>query len=133
MFVTDFGIRQMTSDPDTISANISLGQDALESVDGLAAYMELQAKLIQGKLTGVKLAGPQPTEFQGADEACRLMVRHSREGAPQMIHVQTYVRVGHWVGIITFTTPEAQLKASRGDYEGFVKGLRILSPEHVPL
>jgi hypothetical protein len=43
-----------------------------------------------------------------------------------MLHVQTYVRVGRWVGIITLTTVEAYLKVVRPDYEAFLKGLRIL-------
>ena len=133
MFVTDFGIRQMVPDPAAISANVSLGQDQLQAADGLTAYIESQAKLIQENLADVKIAGPQPAEFHGAEEAKLFMVRHSPEGAPEMLHVQNYVRVGLWVGIITLTTPEAQLKAVRADYEGFVKGLRILSPESVPL
>jgi hypothetical protein len=42
-----------------------------------------------------------------------------------MLHVQTYVRLGKWSGIITLTTLEAQLMALRADYDAFVRGLRI--------
>jgi hypothetical protein len=38
------------------------------------------------------------------------------------------VRLGIWVGIVTLTTLEAQLRAVRPDYEAFMKGLRI-SPQ----
>jgi hypothetical protein len=42
-----------------------------------------------------------------------------------MLHAQTYVRSGLWIGIITLTTLEEQLRAVRPDYDAFVKGLRI--------
>jgi hypothetical protein len=45
-----------------------------------------------------------------------------------MLHAQTYARLGNWVGIVTLTTLEAQLKAVRPDYEAFLKGLHI-SPQ----
>lgn len=130
MFVTDFGIKQMHADPAQVAANISLGSDALPSEDGLLGYIEAQAELIRKHFAAAKIAGPQPGKFEGAEETCLFMVRQSSEEAPDMIHVQSYVRLGRWVGIITLTTPEAQLKAVRADYEGFVKGLRIL-PEQV--
>jgi hypothetical protein len=131
IFVADFGIRQMPpdlrTDPRTVSANVALGQDAIEAPDALAAYIDKQAALIQAHLTDAKTAGPQPMTFPGAEEAYLLFVRHRPAGAPDMLHAQTYVRLGLWVGIITLTTPEAQLKAVRPDYDAFVKGLRILS------
>jgi hypothetical protein len=44
------------------------------------------------------------------------------------------VRLGRWLGIVTLTTLEAQLKAVRADYEAFVKGLRILPvPVNAPV
>jgi hypothetical protein len=126
IFVADFGIRQMLLDARAIAANVSLGQDALGAPDALAEYINKQAKLIESHLTEAKTAGPQAMAFTGAEEAYLLFVRHRPTGAPDMLHAQTYVRVGLWVGIITFTTPEAQLKLVRPDYDAFVKGLRIL-------
>jgi hypothetical protein len=127
IFVADFGIRQMMHDHRAISANVSLGQDTLEKPDALAEYIAAQGQLIESHLVEAKTAGPQPMQFAGAEEACLYFVRHRPEGAPDMLHAQTYVRVGLWVGIITLTTPEAQLRAVRPDYDAFVKGLRILS------
>jgi hypothetical protein len=79
-------------------------------------------------LKEAKFAGPQATAFAGADEAHLLFIRHSVDPVGSMLHAQTYVRLGDWVGIITLTTLEAQLRAVRPDYEAFVKGLRI-SPQ----
>ena len=76
----------------------------------------------------MKFAGPQATSFAGAEEAQLLFVRHSADSAGNMLHAQTYVRLGIWVGIVTLTTLEAQLRAVRPDYEAFMKGLRI-SPQ----
>ncbi len=126
IFVADFGMRQMVPDVRAIGANISLGQDALASPDGLLEYIKAQGKLIEGHLKEPKMAGPQPMAFPAAEEAYLFFVRHRPEGAPDMLHAQTYVRVGLWVGIITLTTVESALRAVRPDYDAFLKGLRIL-------
>ena len=67
--------------------------------------------------------------FPGAEEGYLFFVRHTPDGAGNMLHAQRYVRSGEWVGIITLTTLESQLPVVRHDYEAFVKGLRILPPQ----
>jgi hypothetical protein len=125
IYVAEFGIRQLMPDRRMVGANVTLGQDTVTTLDGFAEYIQTQAKLIVGHLSEAKTAGPQPMAFPGADEAYLFFVRHRPVGAPDMLHAQTYVRLGLWVGIITLTTPEAQLKAVRPDYDAFVNGLRI--------
>jgi len=125
LYVAGFGMRQMTVAAGTIAASVGLGQDALSSESGLAEYIEKQKKLIEGQLKEAKFAGPQATAFAGADEAQLIFIRHSVESVGSMLHAQTYVRLGDWVGIVTLTAQEAQLRAVRPDYEAFVKGLRI--------
>jgi hypothetical protein len=127
MFIPQMGVRQIVTDARQIAANVSLGEDNLKDTGALAEYIGAQAKLIEGHFKGAKIAGPQPTPFAGCDEAMLFMVRHTPDGAPGMLHVQTYVRVGVWLGIITLTTVEAELRNVRPDYEFFVKGLRLLS------
>lgn len=126
VYIAEFGIRQMTGDPRAVPANVALGHDILPEGSALAGYIGKQAALIAEYFSDSKSAGPQATTFDGADEAFLLFVRHRPENAPQMLHAQTYVGVGRWVGIITLTTPEALLKTVRPDYDAFVKGLRIL-------
>jgi hypothetical protein len=128
LYVAGFGMRQMTVAAGTIAASVGVGQDTLSSESSLAEYIEKQKKLIGSHLKEAKFAGPQATAFAGADEAQLLFVRHSMESAGNMVHAQTYVRLGEWLGIVTLTALEAQLKAVRPDYEAFVKGLRI-SPQ----
>jgi hypothetical protein len=125
LYVAGFGIRQMTAAAGTIAASVGVGQDALALENGLGEYIEKQKKLIGNYLKETKFAGPQATAFASADEAQLLFVRHRVEPAGSMLHAQTYVRLGNWVGIVTLTTLEAQLKAVRPDYEAFMKGLRI--------
>ena len=125
IFVAEFGIRQMVRDSATVAASVGVGQDTLKSAGELPEYIEKQKKLIEGALKEAKFAGPQATAFAGADEAHLLFVRHTVAGAGSMLHAQTYVRVGLWLGIITLTTLEDRLKAVRADYDAFVKGLRI--------
>jgi hypothetical protein len=127
-YIAEFGMRQMAAAPNAITANVALGQDVLKAEDGLLEYVKAQIKLIEGHLAGVKIAGPQPISFAGAEEACLLFVRHRPGSAGDMLHAQTYVRVRLWLGIVTLTTAEAQLRAVRPDYDAFMKGLRILPP-----
>ena len=127
-YVANFGIRQMAVDAQSIVANVSLGLDELGEADDLAGYIAAQSKLIAHHLDDPTMAGPKPMEFPGAEEACLFFVRHVPENAGSMLHAQTYVRSGRWVGIITLTTRETELKAVRPDYDAFVKGLHI-TPE----
>lgn len=125
LYVANFGIRKMAMDAGPVGASVGLGQDMLNSENGLAEYIERQKKLIGSHLSEAKFAGPQATAFTGADEAQLLFVRRNVSSVGSMLHAQTYVRLGRWLGIVTLTTPEAQLRTVRPDYEAFVKGLRI--------
>jgi hypothetical protein len=129
IYVANFGIKQMMMDPKVIPANVSLGEDVLAATDSLPAYITAQGNMIQHHLLVPKMAGPQLMPFIGAEEAYLFFVRHTPNGAANMLHVQRYVRAGTWVGIITLTTVESQLQAVRPDYEAFVKGLRIIPAE----
>jgi hypothetical protein len=129
IYVANFGIKQMTYNPQIPAANISLGEDVLSDVDGLPGYIAAQGKLIEHHLQGPRMAGPQLMPFIGAEEAYLFFVRHTPNGAGNMLHVQRYVRSGTWVGIITLTTPESQLQLVRPHFDAFVKGLRIIPLE----
>jgi len=125
MYVADFGIRQMKMDSRSVAASVGIGQDTLAEETEFSEYIEKQMKLIEGHLKEARLAGPQPTAFPGANEARLLFVRHNADSVGTILHAQTYVRSGLWLGIITLTTLEGQLRAVRPDYDAFVKGLRI--------
>jgi hypothetical protein len=134
LYVAGFGMRQMTMAAGGVAASVGLGEDALCAEDAMAGYIEKQKELIGSYLKEAKFAGPQATAFPGADEAHLLFVRHSVDKAGNMLHAQTYVRLGEWVGIITLTAQEAQLRAVRPDYDAFVKGLHILpKPANEPV
>ena len=125
IYIAGFGIKQMSAVAGAIVASVGVGEDSLDDETAMAVYIEKQMKLIESRLKEVKCAGPKVISFSGAEEAHLLFVRHTVSGAGSMLHAQTYVRVGLWLGIITLTTLEDQLKAVRGDYDVFVKGLRI--------
>ena len=125
MYVTNFGIRQMLAGSHAVPANISLGQDQIAAEQDFGGYVATQSKLIHHHLLNPVIAGPQATTFAGADEALLFFVRHTSQAGHSMLHAQTYVRSGLWIGIVTLTTHEPQLKIVRPDYELFLKGLRI--------
>ena len=124
-FLQGFGIRQVSADPNIVAASVGLGEDSLTAEDALPEYIEKQKKLIEHALKNTAFAGPQPLAFPGADQALLFMVRHEIEGAGNMTHIQTYVRCGLWLGIITFTALHVKVPAARPDYDAFVKGLHI--------
>ncbi len=125
LYVANFGMRKMAMEAGPVGASVGLGQDTLTSENGLAGYIEQQKKLIESHLSEAKFAGPQATAFTGAEEAQLLFIRHNVSAVGSMLHAQTYVRLSHWLGIVTLTVPEAQLRTVRPDYEAFLKGLRI--------
>ncbi len=125
IYVAEFGIRQIPPGPGAVTASVGVGQDKLITDDGFLEYIEKQKKMIGEHLKDVNFAGPQASPFPGADEGQLLFVRHNVASAGILLHAQTYVRVADWVGIITLTTLEAQLRAVRPEYDAFVKGLRI--------
>jgi hypothetical protein len=115
----------MTMDSRAVAASVGLGEDALSAESNVADYIEKQKELIGGRLKDAKFAGPQAIAFPGAEEGHLLFVRHTMDAVGNMLHAQTYVRSGDWLGIVTLTTLEAQLSAVRPDYDAFVKGLRV--------
>jgi len=125
IYIAEFGIRQIKMDNRSVPASVGIGQDTLPSETGLGEYIEKQMKLIGGHLVEPKFAGPQPTAFPSADEAGLLFVRHNADSVGTILHAQTYVRSGLWLGIVTLTTLEEHLRTVRPDYDVFVKGLRI--------
>jgi len=129
IYIAEFGIRQIKMDTRSVPASVGIGHDTLAAETAFAEYIEKQMKLIGGHLNEPKFAGPQPTAFPGADEAQLIFVRHNADSVGTILHAQTYVRSGLWLGIITLTTVEEHLRTVRPDYDAFVKGLRI---RHTP-
>ena len=125
VYVVDFGIRKMMMETKAVTASVGLGQDTLDAENGLLEYIEKQKMLIGGHLIEAMFAGPQATVFAGAEEALLLFVRHNTPSDGSLLHAQTYVRLGCWLGIVTLTALESQIRTVRPDYEAFVKGLRI--------
>jgi len=126
IYAANFGMRQMTMDSAAIAASVGLGQDTLGSDCSLVEYVEKQKKLVGCHFKDAKFAGPQAIAFAGAEEAQLLFVRHDVDTVGTMLHAQTFARSGNWLGIITLTSLEAQVRLIRPDYDAFVKGLCIM-------
>jgi hypothetical protein len=124
--VYGFGIRQLVPGSEYIVANVGLEEENLGAEDEFEGYLAKQTELIKSTLSEPKIAGPQPTSFPGCDEARLILVLHAPPGVESIAHVQTYVRVGPWVGIITLTAPQEQLQNVRPYSDQFTQGLRIL-------
>ena len=128
MLVPDFGIRQIGDNTQFVISNIALSYDPLPEGKTIAEYIEKQKSMLEAQYKEAKFAGPQPVEFPGAEEAHMLLIRHPTQKGFELLHVQHYVRVADWIGIITLTAPEQALRAVRPAHEMFMKGLHILPP-----
>jgi hypothetical protein len=103
--------------------------DVLLAGDKLEPYVNVQMEILKGRYVGLGFAGPQKSTLYPADETMMLMIRHPPREGVSLLQVQTYVRLGTWLGIITLTTTERMLTSVRRDYEQFVASLKIAPPE----
>ena len=123
-FVPDFGLKHNTTlEP---GSNITVKDDILLAGDKLEPYIQAQVKILKGRFSNPVFAGPQPSALVAADECMMLLIRHPEHG---ILQVQTYVRAGRWLGIITLTTSERMLTSVRKDYEQFIGWLKIAPPD----
>ena len=123
-FVPDFGLRHNAPDP---ASNIHLGGDLLLAGNKLEPYVEAQKSMLLRKYDQPVFGGPQPTRLLAdqVEEGMMLLLKHQPMHGLSVLQVQTYVRRGTWIGIITLTTTERALQQVRGDYEQFVASLSI--------
>jgi len=122
-WVLDFGIQKRSEG--AVPSNVYLREDELVGTDRLELYIKAQITIMKRTFMEPTVAGPAPIEFQGADEAAMLMLRHKPMHQVSVFQVQHYVRSGKWVGIVTLTTLETELLKVRPDFDQFVKVLRI--------
>lgn len=129
-FVPEFGLKHNTSTQPP--SNITVKDDVLLAGDKLEPYILAQVEILKGRFVSPVFGGPHKSALYPADETMMLLIRHPPHNGVNILQVQTYVRVGQWLGIITLTTTEAMLTAVRKDYEQFVGWLRIAPPDPEP-
>jgi hypothetical protein len=123
-FAPGFGVQRL--DGGRQVANIRLSEDTLPAGKALAPYLAAQRALFHQTFADPKIAGPSDILFPGADEAALLFLKHGRfEQTPAVIQSQIYVRLGRWIGIVTFTAPEGEFASYKEGYQSLVAALRI--------
>lgn len=124
LFVPDFGLRHNIPDP---ASNISIKEDVLLAGNKLQPYVDAQKIMLARTYDNPVFAGPQPAKLlaEQTDEIMLLLIRHQPMRGTSVLQVQTYVRCGTWLGIITLTTIDRLLAQVRPDYEQFVASLAI--------
>lgn len=125
-FVPDFGLRHSGPPP---TSNITVKDDSLLGGDKLEPYIRVQMDILKRTFENPLFSGPQPSSLVAAEETMLLLIRHVTTDGSRLLQVQTYVREGRWIGIITLTTTEAKLPELRPDYERFVRSLGIVPPQ----
>lgn len=122
-WIPGFGIQQaQVPQP----SNVFLKEDELLAGNQLALYIQAQITLMNRTFLDPAIAGPAPLVYPGATEAALLMIKHQPNAqAQQVFQVQHYIRVGRWIGIATLTTLATELLKVRGDFEQFMKQLKV--------
>ena len=115
-------------------SNVHLTEDMLLAGKSLGPYIEVQKVLMRRTFEDPIIAGPGPVPFPEVDESLLMMVKHrdrqgnrdgGGEGGGSVVQVQHYVRRGTWIGIVTFTTTEAEMAGLRPAMQMFIDGLRV--------
>ena len=129
-FEPGFGLRH--NSPTQPASNITVVDDVLLGGDKLEPYVKAQMEILKGRFKDPVFGGPQPSALFPADEALMLLIRHPEHEGKRVLQVQTYVRIEHWLGIITLSTLEQMLTTVRKDYEQFVASLKVAPPDPPP-
>ena len=122
-WIPDFGIRR--AGENAVPSNVYLKEDELLAGNQLELYIRAQITLMKRMFLDPMIAGPAPLEFPDATEAAMLMVKHQPMNQTTVFQVQHYIRSGRWIGIATLTTLESEVMKVRGDFEQFMKRVRI--------
>ncbi len=122
-WLPDFGIQKR--EEGVIPSNIYLREDQLLAGNQLNLYIKAQITLMKRTFVDPVIAGPAPLTFPDATEAALLMLKHRPMHQATVFQVQHYIRSGRWIGIATLTTLESELLKVRGDFDQFMKLLRI--------
>lgn len=122
-WIPDFGIQKQAEG--VVPSNVSLREDQLLAGDKLALYIQAQITIMKRTFLEPAFAGPAPMEFPDAAEAAMLMLKHRPMHQVTVFQVQHYVRSGKWIGIATLTTLESEILKVRGDFDQFMKIVRI--------
>jgi len=122
-WVPDFGIQKRAEG--VVPSNIHVREDELLAGNQLELYIKAQITMMKRTFADPVIAGPAPMAFPDAAEAAMLMIKHRAMNQVTVFQVQHYVRSGKWIGIVTLTTLESELLKVRGDFDQFMKLLRI--------
>lgn len=122
-WIPDFGIQKRAEG--VIPSNVYLREDQLLAGNQLVLYIQAQITIMKKTFLDPVIAGPAPLVFPDAAEAAMLMLKHQSMNQVTVFQVQHYVRSGNWIGIATLTTLESELLKIRGDFDQFMKLLRI--------
>ncbi|MGH9606138.1 MAG: hypothetical protein ACRD3N_10630 [Terracidiphilus sp.] len=122
-WVPDFGIQKRAEG--VVPSNIHLREDRLLAGNQLELYIRTQITLMKRTFAEPVIAGPAPMAFPDAAEAAMLMIKHRAMNQVTVLQVQHYVRSGKWIGIVTLTSLESELLKVRGDFDQFMKLVKI--------
>lgn len=122
-WIPGFGVQKRGENE--VPSNIHLKEDELLAGNQLMLYIQAQTTLMRRTFLHPMIAGPALLTFPDADEAAMLMLRHQPMDQRTVFQVQHYLRSGKWIGIATLTTIESELMRVRGDFDQFMKLVRI--------
>lgn len=124
--VPGFGLRR-TRTPGT---SVGFRQEALPPEMSLQDYAKVQLQIMEKVLPAMEGKGPYPSSWPGAEEAVELMWRLT-EPQRQFLVVQIYAKALGQVGIVTFTTTNAEFAEAASDFRA-VREQLAFQPQPLP-
>jgi hypothetical protein len=121
--VPDIGLRR--AGEDVFPSNVVLMEEELKEGVTLQSYIENQVQIMQRLLSEPKIEGPSLVSVPGSGEARSLRVSYKSAEGRSVVQTQIYAGTQDLVGIVTFTTVEADLSQVGDAFKAVAKGLRF--------
>ncbi len=125
--VDQHGIRLTLKD--TFPSNVVVTEESLPEGQSLGAYIDAQTAVLQHYVSISELSvEPQPSPtIAGSSETTAVLLHFVTPDGSDVVQRQMYVRARQFVGIVTLTTTEADLKSADPAFQTILMGLTFLS------
>jgi pSer/pThr/pTyr-binding forkhead associated (FHA) protein len=101
-----FGLQQLGHEE--FPSSVAATEELLGGIT-LQQFVESQISMLRGYLRDPKIEPTMPPRVGGADESMAVDVRHSTKDGRELVYRRIYARSGESVGVLTVTTPAADL------------------------
>jgi len=108
---------------DSFPSNVVASDEMLPGGMSLQQFVEAQVKMLRQYWREPQIEPSLPPQIRGAEETVALDARHKTKDGQEIFYRRIYTRRGRVVGVLTFTTVEADLPQIKPAFEAIISGL----------